>query len=270
MPRTKAQTFQHTVYSYYAHSGRKLPWRRTRGPYPIWISEVMLQQTQVERVLPKYREFLKAFPSVHALATASFADVLNVWQGLGYNRRARNLLLAAREVVANHSGKLPCDERALRELPGIGPYTAAAIMVFAHNKPMTLIETNIRSVFLHEFFPEAEGVHDNDILPLIEAMLDRDNPREWYWALMDYGAHLKKEHLNPSRRSKHHTKQSTFDGSNRQLRGKIMAELLHGQRTVGDIVASAGVTRAVISPALNELKKEGLVQQSGTAVWLSQ
>lgn len=186
----------------------------------------MLQQTQVARVREKYPEFLKAFPNVRALAEAPLSRVLTVWQGMGYNRRARFLRDAAQMILREHSGRIPKTERELRALPGVGHYTANAVMTFAWNEPRVFIETNIRRIFIHHFFNDRRDVHDNEIMPLVEQTLDHKDPREWYYALMDYGAHLPKvARINPNIKSEHYTKQSTFKGSLRELRGKIIRAL---------------------------------------------
>ncbi len=222
----KIASFKQTVFDFYWTNQRSLPWRETRDPYEILVSEIMLQQTQVERVVPKYQAFLKAFPSLERLAAAPVTDVLQLWQGLGYNRRGLALQKAAQKIMTEYGGVFPSTEKELIALPGIGPYTASAICVFAFSQPVTLIETNVRRVFLHHFFADKEGVSDKELLPLIEQALDRENPREWYYALMDYGSWLGKQVPNPNRRSKHYTRQSTFQGSNRQLRGAITRFLL--------------------------------------------
>jgi A/G-specific adenine glycosylase len=224
--RRTLTAFRATVLRHYAEHGRDLPWRRTRNPYCILVSEVMLQQTQVVRVLAKYGPFIAAFPNVHALEVAPVASVLRLWQSLGYNRRALALHRAAQVIVREHGGIVPASLPQLRSLPGIGPATAAAIGAFAYDLPLPFIETNIRSAFLHFFFQECGSVPDADILPLVELTLDRENPRDWYYALMDYGAWVKKTHPNPSRRSKHYTTQSPFSGSRRQLRAQILRALL--------------------------------------------
>ena len=224
----KERRFVDTVWRHYHDHGRHdLPWRKTTDPYRILVSELMLQQTQVDRVLPKYRSFLKEFPTARRLAAAPLGDVLRAWQGLGYNRRAKFLHQAAKEVVKNQKGKWPHDEPGLRSLPGVGSYTASAVMAFAYNEPVVLIETNVRQVFLQHFFARQKEVHDDNILKLVAKTLPHDNPREWYWALMDYGAHLKKEHGNINSKSKHYTKQSKFQGSDRQIRGAILRVLTH-------------------------------------------
>ena len=221
-----AVEFRKIVITHYKRNGRHaLPWRHTQNPYHILVSEVMLQQTQVERVIPKYEAFLKAFPTVEALAYASLQAVLALWVGLGYNRRAKFLKATAEAVVAA-GGVFPVTKAELEKLPGVGPYTAGALMAFAYNKPVTIIETNIRTVYIHHYFKDTKGtVSDTELLKLIESTLPKSNYREWYYALMDYGAHLKKEFGSNNKRSKSYTKQSTFAGSDRQIRGAIVRTL---------------------------------------------
>lgn len=213
------------IYSYYRSHKRLFPWRDTENTYHVYLSEVMLQQTQTGRVREKFAEFLSVLPTWQALATAPLSAVLSLWQGLGYNRRAKFLHESAQRIVRDHEGTVPSDIETLESLPGIGPATARSIAAFAYNKPVVFIETNIRTVFIHEFFPGEREVSDADLLPFIEATLDRDNPRQWYYALMDYGVMLKQTLPNPSRRSKHHVVQSRFEGSDRQIRGACIRAL---------------------------------------------
>lgn len=183
----------------------------------------MLQQTQVDRVVPKYEAFIGCFPDAASLAAGSMVDILKLWSGLGYNRRALFLKRAAETIMRDFGGKFPRDAAMLRKLPGIGPYTASAVASFAYNQSHALIETNVRAVFLHEFFLDHDAVSDAELMPLIQKALPKDGRfREWYWALMDYGAYLKKTFPNPSTRSKHHVKQSKFEGSLRQVRGAFL------------------------------------------------
>jgi A/G-specific adenine glycosylase len=253
--------FQETVWEYYRSFGRHtLLWRKTRNSYRILVSEVMLQQTQVDRVIPKYREFLKAFPTVKALAQASLSDALRLWSGLGYNRRAMHLKRAAEVIVEGHAGRMPRTVEALEALPGIGPYTARAVATFAYDEPTILIETNIRTVFLHHFFKDAVSpIADRDILPLIEAVLDRDHPREWYYALMDYGAYLKKAVGNVNRASKHYARQSRFEGSRRQARGSILRMLLDGPKTKKELQTSLNRPIEQVLEFLKILAVEGYI-----------
>jgi A/G-specific adenine glycosylase len=214
--------FQTMIYDRYHANPRPMPWRETDDPYRILVSEIMLQQTQVERVKFKYVEFLEVFPTVFELAAAPLSDVLQVWQGLGYNRRAIFLKRCAEEIVTCYGGDFPRSVAELQSLPGIGPYTARAVAAFAFGIAEPLIETNIRTVYIHFFFHGGAAVNDREIMPLIEATLDQENPREWYYALMDYGGMLKQTLPNPGRRSRHHTQQSRFEGSKRQQRSRIL------------------------------------------------
>lgn len=264
--------FREKIWGYYRLHKRDFPWRRTKNPYHILVSEVMLQQTQVARVVPKYKFFLKKFPTIQAIARASLRDVLRAWQGLGYNRRALSLKKSAEMVLKRFGGKVPSDSRLLNSLPGVGEGTAGAIRAFAFNKPVVFIETNIRRVYIYFFFKNRRKVSDKEILPLVEEALDRKNPREWYWALMDYGARLRRGYggqaiLNPNRKSAHYAKQAKFTGSKRELRGKILKLLV--QRKSGTITQIAKTTlwpRSEVLGALRELEGEGFVVVKGGKV----
>lgn len=240
------QKFIETVWQYYNEHGRHdLLWRKTTDPYKILVSEIMLQQTQVSRVLPKYKEFLKAFPNTKKLVEAPLGDVLRIWQGLGYNRRAKFLKEAAEAVIKNYKGKWPKTLDGLRSLPGVGAYTAAAVMNFAYNEPVPLIETNVRTVYLHHFFKNQHGVPDSDLLPIIERAVDQERPREWHWALMDYGSHLKLTIGNLNKQSKTYKKQSPFKGSDRFIRGTILREL-----------AKQSLTKQILLTSLSDVDYE--------------
>ena len=254
-----ASAFVTRVWEHYDAHGRDLPWRRTTDPYRVLVSEVMLQQTQVSRVVAKYAEFLAAFPDVEALAAAPLESVLRVWRGLGYNRRARSLKLAAETIVAEHGGRVPDTLEDLTALPGIGHATAAQVLAFAFDIGVPFVETNVRSVYLHEFFGDAEDVPDSVILPLVAATLDHERPREWLWALMDYGTHLKATRPNPSRRSRHHVRQAPFEGSNRQLRGRLLVALVDAPGQTTDMLADAvAFEPARVETALAALQSDGL------------
>lgn len=218
-------TFQQTILSWYKTNRRDLPWRRTHNPYRIMVSEIMLQQTQVSRVLPKYKEFLQAFPTPKALATSNDAQLLRIWSGLGYWRRARFLKETCKKIEKDFSGKFPKGTQTLKTLPGIGPYTAGAISCFAFGNGEPFIDTNIRRVYLHFFFKDKRDVSDSEILPLAQKAIGNQDPREWHWALFDYGALvLKDKKIN--RKSRHYNKQSKFDGSFRSYRAKLLRFLL--------------------------------------------
>lgn len=303
--------FQSAVWKNYHDNGRSFPWRKTKNPYEILVSELMLQQTQTERVVPKYESWLKQFPTAESLAEASLANVLTAWSGLGYNRRAKFLQNACKEIVTRFSGKFPKTAEELETLPGVGPYTARAVCAFAFNKPETVIETNIRSVFIFTFFNQKKTetdlgsaqkdtktdnktsqsakktndssgikVPDSEILPLIEQTVDTENPREWYYALMDYGAELKKKVVNPSRRSSGYTKQSKFEGSLRQARGAILRQLAGKSipkkedskkncvdtcgLTLKQIAAAENIEYERIEKAALKLKEEELIEEFGS------
>ncbi len=252
--------FKKIVWRYYQENRRFFPWRETRDPYKILVSEIMLQQTQAPRVVEKYERFIKQFPSFKALATARLATVLKEWQGLGYNRRGMALKKAAEIIISDHKGKMPRDYETLLTLPGIGPATAGDILAFAYNIPTVVIETNIRTVFIHCFFEDRRDIHDKEILPLIKKTLDRDNPREWYFALMDYGAMLKKTLPNPGRRSRHYTRQSAFKGSNREQRSKILKYLLaYGRQSAETVAEALGLDKAAALLNLKAMSKEGVI-----------
>jgi len=276
---------------------RDLPWRRTYDPYAIWISEVMLQQTQVSRVDGRWQRWLEHFPTVDALAAAAPSDVLEEWQGLGYNRRALAVHRAA-QAISEAGGVFPQDQKELVKLPGIGPATAAGIRAFAFNLHGVYLETNVRTVFLHELYPQAEGVPDSELIPLVEltcpasvsiaagtatanAVTVELTPRSWYYALLDYGAYLKKTIPNPSRRSKSHVKQSRFEGSHRQKRAELLRVLLAHKDEGGaefetlhqelcQIEVNSGretLDEQVTLGLLEELAKEGFCQKNNE-YWL--
>lgn len=216
------------VWRYYRNHGRHtLPWRLTTDPYRILVSEVMLQQTQVSRVLPKYVAFIERFPTVVALSQASLHDVLSLWQGLGYNRRAQLLWQAAIEISRSHDGVFPRTRELINSLPGVGTYTAGAIMAFAYNEGYPIVETNIRTVIIHHFFATESAVTEAQILAVVKDTLSRKRPREWYYALMDYGVYLKQTHGNLSRNSVSYKKQTPFKGSARQVRAAIVRALVN-------------------------------------------
>ncbi len=254
-----------TVWSYYHAHKRAMPWRNTPTPYNVLVSEVMLQQTQVPRVLPKFADFTTRFPNFASLAAVPLADVLAAWSGLGYNRRAKFLWETAKIVGQNHGGKLPANIEALVALPGIGPNTAGAILAYAFNQPAIFIETNIRTVIIHHFFASREGtVKDAQIKQILQQALPAQNPREWYWALMDYGTHLKATAGTHLHRVHGYRKQSTFKGSRRQIRGHVLRLLLEGGHTATQLGRLIPDER--LSEVLAALHQEGLLSQTG-ATW---
>lgn len=257
--------FRTMIYGYHRANPRPMPWRETDDPYRILVSEIMLQQTQVERVKLKYAEFLDAFPTARELAAAPLPEVLHRWQGLGYNRRAIYLKRCCEEIADHYAGIFPRTPDELQSLPGIGPYTARAVAAFAFGVAEPLIETNIRTLFIHFFCHGREKVCDSEIMPLIAATLDRNNPREWYYALMDYGVMLKQTHPNPGRRSRHHAQQSRFEGSNRQLRSRLLrAVMAEPEVTLKRLLVSleAG-QREAAERNLEAMEREGFLVKRG-------
>ncbi len=245
------------VWGYYHKSKRAMPWRDDTSPYSIFISEVMLQQTQVARVLTKYPLFIQSFPDFKSLAQADTPILLSVWQGMGYNRRALYLKAASQIIFGKYKGLLPEDPALLDELPGIGYATACSIAAFAYNRPVVFIETNIRRTYIHHYFADRENISDDEISPIIEKTLDKKNPREWYWALMDYGAQLATQVVNPNKKSKHYVKQKKFKGSVREVRGGIIKLLLQRSYTQEELENTYKDER--LFTALRELEKEGFI-----------
>lgn len=251
--------FQEQVWNFYHAHGRSFAWRHERNPYRIVVSELMLQQTQTHRVIAKYEQFIDAFCSFETLAQASLQEILGVWQGLGYNRRALYLHKIAQAVISEHGGILPHNLKALQALPGIGAATAASICAFAFNMPTVFIETNIRAVFIHTFFSQESSVHDKQIMPLIEQTLAHQRPRDWYYALMDYGVMLKRSTKNPSRKSAHHTRQSKFEGSDRQIRGEVIRLLIEHNTISHDQLYKLDNNQERIAHIVDQMCKDGLV-----------
>lgn len=262
---TKVAAFRRAVWNYYKKNGRHdLPWRKTRDPYRILVSEVMLQQTQVPRVIEKYKEFVAAFPTIRALARARLGAVLKVWSGLGYNRRGKYLHDAAKQLVLFSRGRVCIASDELRKLPGIGPYTAAAIRVFAFNEPDILIETNIRAALIHHFsqiWTRRVHISDAELFPYAAAAARGQDPREWHSALMDYGAHLKRSGVRNNSRSAHYAKQSKFEGSVRQIRGLILRQLSRKPSRQPARRRLAGCRRSQVREALVGLERDGLIKK---------
>ncbi|MBI3273703.1 MAG: A/G-specific adenine glycosylase [Candidatus Colwellbacteria bacterium] len=264
-----AQQFQKFILDWYRRNNRDyLPWRVTSArkvsPYEIFVSEIMLQQTQVARVLEKYSQFLKAFPTIHHLARAPLGNVLRVWQGMGYNRRARYLKEAAKKIVERYHGVIPSDSALLRALPGVGPYTAGAIACFAYNKPVVFLDTNIRKVLINKFRHGENCVavyDDKELLQIAEKILYQKNPRRWHYALMDYGAVTLAKKKGLLKRVKSYHKQPRFAGSTRYWRSQIMKYLLQYDHASKDEL-QAFVPSGEIKPLLSSLAKDGLVETS--------
>jgi A/G-specific adenine glycosylase len=225
----------------------------------------MLQQTQTHRVAPKYDAWFTQFPDLASLAEAPLSAVYEAWKGLGYNNRALRLRSTARICLEQYGGQVPEDEAALLALPGIGQYTARAVRCFAWNHDDTFLETNIRSALIFHFFSDQRLlVKDQALEPVAAAVLDRTDPRSWHYAMMDYGAWLKKVTANPSRRSTAHSKQPAFEGSPRQARGAVLrAMAAAGASTVQELADRAGLAYPRAEAAVAALAAEGLVRYEG-------
>ena len=263
-PADALEAFRDTVWDYYRANRREMPWRGIDDAYGVLVSEVMLQQTQVSRVTTRWTEWMAVFPTIDALAAAPLAVVLERWQGLGYNRRAVALKRCAEQVSERFGGILPADPALLATLPGIGPATAGAVVDYAYEVSAPFIETNVRAALIHSFFADADDVPDRDLRPIAEAVWDRDDPRGWGYALTDYGVHLKRTLPNPSRRSRHHVRQSPFEGSRRQKRARLLrAVLARPGVDTGTYAAETGVAAGEALGLLEALAGEGFLRRDG-------
>lgn len=258
--------FRKAVRSFYRSCGRDFAWRKTRDPYRVLVSEIMLQQTQTQRVAERFPLFLKAFPNLRALARAPQSEVIRAWEGLGYYRRARNLHRAAQAVVELHEGRIPESYDALRALPGVGAYTAAAVMAFAFDRGVAMIETNIRSVYLYAFFKDHSAVSDREILQIVAETMPTKNVREWFYALMDLGVELKKQAPRINHASRHHKAHSPFKGSDRRVAAQVLRYIVTSARPVSKAALAKEIRRSIedvradqIERALVRLEREALI-----------
>ena len=266
----EAAAFRALVYAKAAACWRDLPWRRTADPYAILVSELMLQQTQVARVVPKYEAWMARFPDASSLAAAPTEEVLALWSGLGYNRRALALHRAARAIVDEFGGLPPRDEASLRSLPGVGAYTSRAVLAFAFDIPSPFLETNIRTVFLKHFFPGQEGVKDAELEAVALATLDRSAPRRWYTALMDYGAEIKRAEGNHSVRGASYKKQAPFATSFRRVRGAVLKSLVEkGSVGIEELYGSLPFSRETIEKGARALVAEGFARYEAGSLTIS-
>jgi A/G-specific adenine glycosylase len=268
MEVVKRSDFQELIWQKGHGLYRDMPWRQDTRPYYILVSELMLQQTQVERVVPKFKSFIAAFPDEQSLAGASLADVLKLWQGLGYNRRAKYLHEAAKKIVSDFHGIFPDNVRDLVKLPGVGKNTAGAILAYSFNQPAIFIETNIRTVYLHHFFPDGDIVDDKTVAQLLEETMDKARPREWYWSLMDYGSFLKRNGQGRLQQSKHYKKQAPLKGSMREVRGQIIKALAARDMNQSQLAKHLAADDR-FEAALNGLIKDGLVAPSHSKLHLT-
>jgi A/G-specific adenine glycosylase len=266
----KIALFKKMLWQFYAEQRRSFWWREEITPYRIFISEVMLQQTQTSRVEHKFVEFISVFPELSSLASASLHEVLAVWSGLGYNRRGRFLWQAAQMIQKDWQGFISDDPQKLVLLPGIGPNTAGSIVAFAYNKPTLFLETNVRAVLIHYFFSDRDGVHDKELLPLLEQIVDKEQPRDFYYAIMDLGVLIKKAYKNPTRKSLSYTKQSPFEGSIRQVRGAIIRCLVAEITIYKEVLfEKLGYEQELFDIAFEQLTHEQLIATDDVTVRIS-
>lgn len=258
--KQKFRQVRRKILSYYKRYGRDLPWRRTTSPYHILVSEFMLQQTQVSRVVDYYQKFIKQLPDVKSLAEVKTPMLLKLWSGLGYNSRALRLRAAAQVILEKHDGIIPDDQKSLKELPGIGEYTSAAILAFAYNKPVPVIDINIRRVLLHELaLPNSTS--NEELTIIAKRLIPRGKSAEWHNALMDYGAALppKVKKLYPPL-----TRQSSFKGSKREARGYILRILLK-EKAINKHELMKMISHKEKEAILNQLKAENFIsERNGT------
>jgi A/G-specific adenine glycosylase len=266
---------QRRLLEWYGREARDLPWRRTRDPYAILVAEVMLQQTQVDRVLPKWQAWLEQFPTLRDLAAASRADAIRAWRGLGYNLRAVRLHAIAVQAVADFGGELPRSLEQLRALKGVGRYTAAAVACFAYEQPVAPVDTNIRRVLSRVF-----EVEPTEVEAMAQAVVPADGPSAYAWnqALMDLGATLCRAaeplclvcpllpECGGPRATRPRKPQGEFSGSNRYYRGRILDALRRFERVaVDELVAQHGGRRDL----LERLTADGLITIEGDQVRLA-
>ena len=262
---------------WYAPRRGAYPWRETRDPYAIWVSEVMLQQTQASRVAPAFRSFLRRFPTVRALAAAPRRDVVKGWSGLGYNRRAVRLSEAARAIVRDHGGRIPRDRTELLALPGVGPYTAAAVASMGFGEPVAVVDTNVRRVVARVHLGiDGHEASVRDVGALADAWLDRVDPATWNQAVMDLGREVcrPKPHCQVCplarvcrfRRSgavadRGPRRQGAFEGSSRQVRGAVVNALRSNPSlTSARLAAEVGFAPDRVERAVETLVFDGLLE----------
>jgi len=266
--RMDIKEFQEIVWQKADELFRPMPWRDDTRPYYVLVSEIMLQQTQVDRVIPKFEAFINTFPTIQDLAKASLADVLSLWSGLGYNRRAKFLHEAAKMVSRDFGGQFPDTAVDLIKLSGVGANTAGAILTYSFNQPVVFIETNVRTVYFYHFFADKAEVSDKELREVVEATVDQEHPREWYWALMDYGSFLKRQGAGLNNKSSHYKKQAPLKGSIREVRGQILKTLTENDKSV-DELKDLLVADERFDRALAGLLKDGLINETAGSLHLT-
>lgn len=256
--KNQIKKIQQEIFQFYKQHKRDLPWRKTTDPYKILVSEFMLQQTQVSRVVDYYTQWMKKWPTIQKLANEEYKNVLRAWIGLGYNRRAMYLHNTAKIIMEKFSGDIVTAVKHYEDLPGIGQYTSKAIQIFSTNANIATVDTNIRRIFINEFNLE-ESISEKDLFQLAERCLPLGKSRDWHNALMDYGAirlTSKKTGIKPK------TQQSQFDGSDRQIRGKILRALLEEDQSMYQLQQKLQVNKKRLLNILTKMIKEKTISQT--------
>jgi len=266
IPAEKIIQFQEKVFSFYQRHKRDLPWRKTTNPYKILLSELMLQQTQVNRVVPYYEKWIERWPTIDALASASMPEVLQMWMGLGYNRRAVHLHTTARTIVAQFGSDVLQAMKQYKGLLGIGRYTSQAVQIFSTNTDLVTVDTNIRRILIREFHLPAT-VADTELWVLAEYCLPMGKSRDWHNALMDYGAlylTARKTDIKPR------TQQSRFEGSDRQVRAQILRCLLQQSMSLSEIAETLHLRRERLQLILEKMMHENIIVKRNTTYHLKE
>lgn len=252
------KAFQEKVMDWWADNARDLPWRRDPSPYNVLVSEIMLQQTQVSRVVPKFKEFIEIFPTIESLANSKTKQLLQIWSGLGYNRRAIWLKEAAQQIV--EKGEFPNSVKELQDLKGVGPYTSRSVLIFGFNRDLAAVDTNIRRVLIASGFAD-ETMSDNQLQPIAESVLLRGRSRDWHNALMDYGSQVltsSSTGISPT------STQPCYEGSSRQVRGAVIRALTEtNELGLGDLMLllDCDLEESELKSIMSQLMVDGLVEQ---------
>jgi A/G-specific adenine glycosylase len=258
--------FQNEVFSFYHSQGRSLPWRKTTDPYKILLSEYMLQQTQVSRVIHYYEKWITKWPTIIFLAGASRKNVLQAWMGLGYNSRGINLHRAAQKIVDDYDGDVVQAMKHYKDIPGVGKYTSRAVQIFATNADIVTVDTNIRRILIYRF-QLAENIPDTELWTLAEQCLPHGSSRDWHNALMDYGALFltsKKTGIPPK------TKQLRFQGSDRQIRAKILRQLINQPLSSTDISKKYDVDPKRLELIIDKMVKQTLIVKKNNCYYINE
>ncbi|EKE40297.1 hypothetical protein ENUP19_0304G0045 [Entamoeba nuttalli] len=263
----KIKQMHEKILKFYEKEGRKLPWRETTDKYKILVSEVMLQQTQVTRVIEKYKSWLIRFPTIQDLAKANLADVLEEWNGLGFNSRGKRLRDLAIEVCERYNGIIPSSVDKLLNLPGIGPYTANAVLIFSENQDIATVDANIRRILIHELSLD-EKTPENILFAYANKCLPLGRSRDWHNALMDYGALVatgKKTGITAK------SKQSKFEGSRRSYRAELLRRIRknNGSLSIENCEEVIKGTKYTLEEIIEGLEKDGIVHKEGDFIILN-